>query len=130
MSPMRARRLCAYPGCSELVRGSDRYCDAHDKELRREFEKNRPTATQRGYGYRWQKLRKMVLNEEPVCPDPYGLHPGQVVATSEVDHITPKRSGGDDSRDNLQALCKGCHSHKTAVEDGGWGKGYEISTAS
>ena len=36
---------------------------------------------------------------------------------SEVDHITPISQGGDKwSRDNLQALCRGCHIDKTRKE--------------
>ena len=41
---------------------------------------------------------------------------------TEVDHIVPKSAGGTDAMDNLQALCKSCHSRKTAKE-GRWGKG-------
>lgn len=34
----------------------------------------------------------------------------------EIDHIVPKSQGGDDSNSNLQALCPGCHDHKTRLE--------------
>ena len=37
-------------------------------------------------------------------------------AASEVDHIKAKRIGGEDDDENLQALCKSCHSSKTARE--------------
>jgi len=40
---------------------------------------------------------------------------------TEVDHIKPTRNGGSDRPDNLQGLCKSCHSRKTALEDGRWG---------
>jgi len=33
-----------------------------------------------------------------------------------IDHIKPLWGGGDNSLDNLQALCKECHSKKTALE--------------
>jgi len=35
---------------------------------------------------------------------------------TEVDHIIPRQDGGDNSRENLQSLCKSCHSRKTAKE--------------
>ena len=93
------------------------YCEDHEKL----YQARRGTSSQRGYGSNWRKLRKIFLNANPICKDPYGLHPDQVVATNEVDHILPRERGGTDETSNLQALCKQCHSHKTAVEDGRWG---------
>jgi 5-methylcytosine-specific restriction protein A len=65
----------------------------------------------------------MVLNSHPLCADPFGLHSeqGEVVAAEEVDHIVPLSEGGNNSLDNLQALCKSCHSRKTVLENGGFG---------
>lgn len=49
---------------------------------------------------------------------------GRVTPASVVDHITPHK--GDASlmwgQSNWQALCKPCHDHKTATEDGGFGR--------
>jgi 5-methylcytosine-specific restriction protein A len=39
-----------------------------------------------------------------------------VVAATEVDHIKPKAEGGGESFENLQPLCKPCHSRKTLGE--------------
>lgn len=41
---------------------------------------------------------------------------GYVTPATEVDHILPKRLGGSDDDDNLQALCKHHHSSKTVRE--------------
>ena len=101
--PVAASRLCAEPGCPDLAVHRSR-CAAH----------NLGSSTHQGYGPAWRKLRAVVLAEEPYCrecPAP----------SNEVDHIRPKRKGGTDARDNLQALCKPCHSRKTAKE--GWGRG-------
>ncbi|MHC4426941.1 MAG: HNH endonuclease [Planctomycetota bacterium] len=38
-----------------------------------------------------------------------------------MDHLIPLRAGGTHSRGNLIARCKGCHSRKTASQDGGFG---------
>ena len=35
---------------------------------------------------------------------------------TEADHIISRRNGGSDDPDNLQALCRLCHSRKSAAE--------------
>jgi len=80
-------------------------------------DRTRGSAAQRGYGWQWTKLRKLVLAEQPICKMPGCWEP-----SAEVDHIVPKAKGGTDDRDNLQGLCKPCHSRKTASEDGGFGR--------
>ncbi len=61
-----------------------------------------------------------VLSREPLCRDPFGEHAewGEVVSATEVDHIVPRRVGPELelSLENLQALCKRCHSRKTKAE--------------
>lgn len=69
---------------------------------------DRPTAHGRGYGKRWQKLRRMILNRDPVCTDCW-RNPSTI-----ADHIIPKRDGGPDALENLQGLCQTCHNRKTA----------------
>ncbi len=48
-----------------------------------------------------------------------------IVAAVLVDHIQPHK--GDMTLfwrvDNWQPLCKECHDRKTALYDGGWGRG-------
>lgn len=82
---------------------------------RRPFEFPRESPTRRGYGRRWEKLRRMVLARHPLCQIAV-LCEGTALAT-EADHIIPKSKGGTDSMDNLQGACHACHSHKTATED-------------
>jgi 5-methylcytosine-specific restriction protein A len=40
---------------------------------------------------------------------------------THVDHIRPLAEGGGNGFSNLQLLCHGCHSRKTARQDGGFG---------
>ena len=82
----------------------------------------RETAAQRGYDSRWQKARAGYLRAHPLC-----IHcerEGRTVAANEVDHIVPHKGDmvlfWDNS--NWQSLCKPCHSAKTALEDGGFGR--------
>jgi 5-methylcytosine-specific restriction protein A len=128
-----AKRPCARPGCPALVERG--YCDAcRPKSPAALAEQSRGSASGRGYGRRWQKVRLEYLARHPLCVDPYGVHGVMVVAATEVDHIVPHK--GDMTRfwdaSNWQGLCKECHSKKTATEDGGFGrpKGCYVKTKS
>lgn len=44
---------------------------------------------------------------------------GVIRPATEVDHIIPRSKGGTDIWENLQALCKSCHSKKTRRENSG-----------
>jgi len=80
----------------------------------------RQNACARGYDRKWQALRLAFLQANPLCAACWQA--GRVVAAEEVDHVTPFRGPHDPLRldgSNLQALCKACHSAKTAREDGG-----------
>jgi 5-methylcytosine-specific restriction protein A len=81
----------------------------------------RGTASERGYDYRWVKLRKRILERDyylcqaclrdgratPLTVKPYDY---------AVDHIKAKAQGGTDHPSNLQALCTPCHDAKSLVE--------------
>ena len=71
----------------------------------------------RGYGYHWNKLRKVVLTREPLCRMCERI--GKVTTANIVDHIKPKAHGGTDSLENLQPLCVGCNKAKTSREFSG-----------
>ncbi len=76
---------------------------------------DRPSSARRGYDARWRKLRLWFLGRHPFCRvcEEHGV----IEPATEADHIVPIRVGGArlDVR-NLQALCKSCHSRKTARE--------------
>jgi 5-methylcytosine-specific restriction protein A len=67
------------------------------------------------YGPHWRYIREWVLLRHPWC-----RLCGHVPST-EADHIIPRRSGGSDAQENLEGVCKPCHSSKTASRDGGYG---------
>lgn len=69
----------------------------------------------------WRRLRTAFLARNPLCADPEGRHPGIPAPANEVDHIVPRLVRPDlvYDWDNLQALCKSCHSRKTRLEEDG-----------
>jgi 5-methylcytosine-specific restriction protein A len=103
---------CPYPGCRALVRRGR--CEQHT--LPRAPD-TRPARQARGYTRTWEKLRAIVLQEEPLCQ--ICKAQGITEVATEVDHIVPLSKGGTNERSNLQSLSKSCHSKKTAREDGG-----------
>lgn len=105
--PTKPPKPCNYPGCPKLTFG--RYCPEHEKLVNKKYEKTRETAVKRGYNTRWRKLRKMVLNEKPICEE------CERVPATEVHHLNG--DSRDNRMENLQPLCKSCHS-KTGVKDG------------
>ena len=77
------------------------------------------SSTKLGYNYRWQQARARFLREHPLCER--HEQRGYVVPANEVDHRKPHK--GDQAlfwdESNWCALCKPCHSLKTATEDRG-----------
>lgn len=93
----------------------------HPNVLKTVRPDDRQNATQRGYNGAWQRVRLGFLAQNPLCV--ICAATGRVTAANVVDHITPHKGDMNlfwDSA-NWQALCKPCHSRKTAESDGGFG---------
>lgn len=81
------------------------------------FDTPRESSAARGYGAGWRRLRLMVLRDEPLCRE--CTRDGRTTPAAEVDHIDGNVHNL--ALDNLQPLCKRCHSAKTVREQGGLG---------
>lgn len=87
------------------------------KQSAREYDDRRGSARQRGYGSRWEKLRRWHLERNPLCKR--CQERGHVEAAVLVDHIVPVQSADDPlfyEVENLQSLCTACHAIKTAAD--------------
>ncbi len=112
--PRRPGRPCNAPGCPVIVTGPVSYCEEHQRlSPRRQYDQRRGTSAQRGYDGRWQKIRLWYLRKHPLCAHCQAA--GRVEAATDVHHKIPKRDGGTDEEDNLEALCHSCHSKVTAA---------------
>lgn len=110
--PRRVGHPCAAPGCAGVVRGAA-YCPEHQPAR---STASRLSPSRRGYDRRWQRLRRMVLAQQPFCVA--CEREGRVTPATDVDHIVPLADGGRDEWSNLQPLCHSCHSRKTAAAGG------------
>ena len=111
--PIRPATPCAVPGCpNRAVKGGR--CEEHWKAAQREYNAQRGSAAAQGYDAKWRRIRGRFLKYHELC-----VVCGAVA--TEVDHIVALKDGGTHEWSNLRAMCKRCHSTKTAREDGRWG---------
>lgn len=73
---------------------------------------DRGTAAQRGYDYKWQQLRKVYMQENPLCAECYKR--GLTRSALDVHHIVPIHDSWAKRLDwnNLISLCRSCHRAK------------------
>jgi 5-methylcytosine-specific restriction endonuclease McrA len=80
-----------------------------EKEARREQDRRRGSARERGYSSRWDKASLRFLRRNPVCRCCRAR--GKPVPSKVTDHIVPH--GGDQllfwDEHNWQPACKWCH---------------------
>ena len=96
------------PSKPPVLRAGALRCEAAERE------RDRGSASARGYDRTWQRLRLVVLAEEPLCR--FCQLRGVLTAAAVVDHIVPIRVRPDLrlERSNLRALCEACHNAHTA----------------
>jgi len=76
------------------------------------------SATTRGYGALWQRMRERILKRDGyLCQCSERKRLNRVRLANEVDRVVPKAKGGSDD-DNLQAINANCHKLKTMQESG------------
>ena len=97
------KRRCIRPGCAQYAP-----CSIHAAEN----DRQRGSASSRGYDRAWWRVRLAFLAEHPLCADCIPT----LTPAIEVHHVR-KVADYPDRRldwDNLRALCKACHSARTA----------------
>ncbi len=134
--PRRPKSICRQSGCGALI-DAPGWCEKHVKARQKADTARRGTAHERGYTSAWTKARAHYLRKHPLCVMCKAR--GLLVEATVVDHQVPHKlkeaiDSGDvvaiekaralfwDSAKNWQSLCKPDHDHKTATEDGGFGR--------
>lgn len=114
--PRAAPKICSYAGCTALAHEGTRCDNPVHKIISswNENEKQKGNRHERGYGYKWEKIRAKVLKRDRyLCCQ--CLVKQVYKAAKDVDHIVARCDGGSDTLDNLQSLCQPCHRKKTAM---------------
>ena len=105
--PMKPKRPCSYPGCPRLT--DRQYCEEHQKVMNKDYEKyDRNPLTKKRYGRAWERIRRQYVQLHPFCE--LCLEQGIATRVEHVHHKLPIEEGGSNDFDNLQSLCKSCHS--------------------
>lgn len=103
---MSLSNICTYPHCGKAIPHGQSRCERHP------YDKPRGG---KGYGRAWDQTSKAFLQMNPFCVEHMKSGYRGILAT-EVHHKQRRTHGGLDDWDNLEALCKACHSRKTRGE--------------
>ncbi len=110
--PSMPDRPCTAPRCYKMASKGGR-CEDHQPEPW--CTSKAKSASDRGYGYQWKKIRsKALIRDAHLCQ--HCFKKGIITVATDVDHIIPKAKGGTNALENLQSLCNSCHKIKTASE--------------
>lgn len=96
-----------------------------ERERKRQIDKRRGTAKERGYDAAWRQVRRQKLSLQPLCE--MHLERGKLVDATVVDHIRSIEERPDLRLEmsNLRSLCTSCHNARTAA-DQGFNKGKRV----
>lgn len=113
--PQRAGSACTRHGCPGIVR--DRVCSVcgpRVSQWRRQQDAERGNATDRGYDWRWQQVRALKVQRNPVCER--CAKQGVTSVTFDVHHIVPIRVAPELRlvMSNLMSVCRQCHAELEA----------------
>jgi 5-methylcytosine-specific restriction enzyme A len=116
--PIAPRKPCAGPGCGQLVPSGTRHCPSC-KTNRGRAQNAHPhrKEDQRFYHSKaWLAAREEVLQRDSVCKR------CDIAPSTEVHHKEErtKRPDLELDLDNLEGLCKPCHSRETATGSAGF----------
>ena len=104
--PSRPLRPCNHVGCVELVVKG--YCDKHKKQNQKQQDQRRGNFRERGYSAQWDKVRKIKLQNYPLCEQ--CINKGSIEPATLVHHILSLVKGGSLlDMDNLMSVCVKCH---------------------
>jgi len=115
-----APRICQHHQSIKVPRGSMcPKCSVRRKATERERSRqHRADPTDAAHFYnspRWRKLSRLHKTSNPLCVS--CMADDKITPVQETDHIISIADGGDRwDVDNLQSLCKSCHSRKTILE--------------
>ena len=113
LMPNAPLKPCAHRLCPTLIPRGQRFCPTHSRThyQQQDAERTNKAARRLYKTARWGKVRALVLARDPLCVL------CRRAGSREVDHAVPVSDGGAMwEMGNLQALCKPCHSRKTAEE--------------
>lgn len=111
--------------CGTLVYGGGQ-CPTCLTESRRTSDKRRPNGYARGWTSEWAAFSKDYLKRHPMCEcDDCSKQPQwRRPAATDVDHTGGHSRTCPHALDeqHVQALSHACHSRKTAMDDGSFGR--------
>ena len=130
------QKRCKTPGCPNLHKNPSGYCDACTERYRKnhpyskEYEATRPSASERGYTWRWHAFARQYLQQHPTCV--MCGAPATVCDHKDIPaDIMLKMNNGHFDYDisHYQALCSSCNTKKGATTDKAIRAAYEADVA-
>ena len=127
MSAFKAQRACA--SCGQLT-DSNAGCSRCVRKQKQRFDSLRGSASERGYGAKWQRESRLFLRANPLCQcdecqgGAVRIRPAEVVDHEEPHRLAQAKETGSQAliaaayrlfwdRKNWRAMSKRCHDKKT-----------------